>query len=200
LIDLKNRGLTRVLLLVTDDFSGLASLVKGLFPCTDHQLCTVHLLRNAQRHLSLEDYTAFKDAWRELQAASSFESAQARFRALLKTLRPNNKVFVEHLEKRTPHYLAFLRYPAALHAQLRSTNLPEGLNNQIENLRHNAGGHFHSQREALIKMKLLTQQLDDHKWTRPNSILLAHLGTLNQIFRRHFEGELNHESFLTQCF
>jgi transposase-like protein len=200
LIDLKNRGLVRVLLLVTDDFSGLAPLVKSLFPNSDHQLCTVHLLRNAQRHLSLEDYTAFKDTWREILAASSFESAQARFRALLDLLRPHNQAFVEHLEKRTSNYLTFIKYPAALHPQLRSTNLPEGLNNQVENLRRNAGGHFHSQREALIKMKLLTDQLYEDRWSRPNSTLLSHLGTLNQLFRRHFEAELNPEKFLTQSF
>lgn len=200
LLDLKNRGLTRVLLLITDDFSGLAPMLKSLFPNSDHQLCTVHLLRNAQRHLSLEDYTAFKEAWREIQAASSFESAQTKLRALLEQLRPNNKAWVEHLEKRVTNYLAFIKYPTPIHPQLRSTNLPEGLNNQIENLRRNAGGHFHSQREALIKMKLLTNQLYDYKWTRPNSVFLAHIGTLNQIFRKHFETELNPECFLTQNF
>lgn len=197
LIELKNRGLVRVLLMVTDDFSGLAPMLKSLFPNSDHQLCTVHLLRNAQRHLSLEDYTSFKEAWREIQAASSFESAQTKFRALLEQLRPDNKAWVEHLEKRVAHYLTFLKYPTPIHPQLRSTNLPEGLNNQIENLRRNAGGHFHSQREALIKMKLLTNQLYDYTWSRGNPTFLAHLGSLNQMFRKHFESELNPETFLT---
>lgn len=200
LIDLKNRGVVRVLLLVTDDFTGLAPLVKSLFPNSDHQLCTVHLLRNAQRHLSLEDYALFKEAWREVQAASSFESAQTRFRALLDQLRPNNKAWVEHLEKRTANYLTFIKYPSPTHPHLRSTNLPEGLNNQIENLHRNAGGHFHSQREALIKMKLLTTQLYDFSWTRVNPTFLGQVGTLNQLFRKHFESELNPEKFLTQNF
>ncbi len=200
LVDLKNRGLVRVLWLVTDDFSGLAPLLKSLFPNSDHQLCTVHLLRNAQRHLSLEDYLLFKETWREIQAASSFESAQTKFRALLEALRPNNQAWVEHLERRTANYLVFLKYPAPVRAQVRSTNLPEGLNNQIENLRRNAGGYFHSQREALIKMKLLTNDLYRHKWSRPNSVLLTQLGALNQRFRQHFEAELNPEQFLTQSF
>jgi putative transposase len=200
LIDLKNRGLIRVLLLVTDDFSGLAPTVKSLFPNSDHQLCTVHLLRNAQRHLSLEDYARFREAWRELQAASSFESAQTKFRALLDQLRPNNKAWVEHLEKRTAHYLNFIKYPPATHPHLRSTNLPEGINNQIENLRRNAGGHFHSQREALIKMKLLTNQLYDFSWTRVNPKFLGQIGALNQIFRQRFENELDPHKFLTQSF
>lgn len=198
LIDLKNRGLTRVLLLVTDDFSGLAPLLKSLFPNSDHQLCTVHLLRNAQRHLSLQDYSLFREAWREIQTASSFEAAHARFRALLEHLRPANKAWVQHLETRTEHYLTFLRYPAPIHPQLRSTNLPEGLNNQIESLRRNAGGHFHSQREALIKMKLLTTQLYDYKWSRVNPNFAGQLGALNQRFRQNFETELNPETFLTQ--
>lgn len=200
LIDLKNRGLVRLLLLVTDDFSGLAPLVKGLFPNSDHQLCTVHLLRNAQRHLSLEDYALFRETWREVQSASSFETAQTRFRTILDRLRPHNKAWVEHLEKRTAHYLTFIKYPAPVHPHLRSTNLPEGINNQIENLRRNAGGHFHSQREALIKMKLLTNQLYDDRWTRVNPTFLAQIGSLNQLFRNRFETELNPEAFLTQCF
>jgi transposase-like protein len=200
LIDLKNRGLVRVLVLVTDDFSGLAPMIKSLFPNSDHQLCTVHLLRNAQRHLSLEDYGLFRDAWREIQSASSFESAQSRFRAVLDRLRPNNKAWVEHLEKRTANYLSFIKYPPPTHPHLRSTNLPEGINNQIENLRRNAGGHFHSEREALIKMKLLTNQLYDYRWTRVNPTFLGQVGYLNQMFRKRFEVELNSETFLTQNF
>jgi putative transposase len=200
LVDLKNRGLVRVLLLVTDDFTGLATLIHSLFPNSDHQLCTVHLLRNAQRQLSLEDYATFKEAWREIQAASSFETAQTKFRALLEKLRPNNCAWIQHLEKRTTNYLAFLKYPSATHPHLRSTNLPEGINNQIENLRRNAGGHFHSEREALVKMKLLTNQLHDYRWTRVNPAFLGQIGTLNQMFRRHFEAELNPEKFLTQNF
>lgn len=200
LLGLSNRGLLRVLLLVTDDFSGLAPLVKSLFPHTDHQLCTVHLFRNAQRHLSPEDYTRFHEAWREIYAASSFETAQAKLRQLCERLRPNNPAYVQHLEKRTALYLAFFKYPAGLRAQLRTTNLPEGLNNQIENLRRNAGGHFHSQRETLIKMKLLADQLYAGPWSRVSPSIKTNLAALTNLFRLRFESELNAEQFLTQSF
>lgn len=200
LVDLKNRGLVRVLQFITDDFSGLAPLLQGLFPNTDHQLCSVHLLRNAQRHLSPEQYSRFRQTWRELYAASGFESALAKLRQLLDQLRPANKHFVEHLDKRAACYLHFTKYPIALRPYLRSTNLPEGLNNQIENLRRNAGGHFHSDREALVKMKLLADQLYETKWHKIPPPLKAHLAAINQCFQQHFETELNKESFLTQNF
>jgi putative transposase len=200
LIDLKNRGLTRVLLWITDDFSGLTGLLQGLFPNSLHQLCTVHLLRNAQRHLSPQDYATFRDLWKELCAASSLESAQTKFRALLEILRPANKAWVEHLEKRTAQYLVFLGFPGSLRPHLRSTNLPEGINNQIENLRRNAGGHFHSKREALIKMKLLTDQLYQTKWRRPCPHIITHLASLTHRFQQRFEAELETHKFLTQNF
>jgi len=200
LIDLKNRGLTRTLLWVTDDFSGLTRLLEGLFPHSYHQLCTVHLQRNAHRHLSPEDYATFKDLWKELCAASSPESAQAKLRSLLNELRPRNKAWVEHVEKRSAQYTVFLHFPASLRAQLRCTNLPEGINNQIENLRRNAGGHFHSEREALIKMKLLTDQLYQTKWRRTSPTITAQLACLNQMFHQRFEAELDPVGFLTQSF
>jgi len=49
-------------------------------------------------------------------------------------------------------------------------------------------------------MKLLTSQLYEQRWSRVNPTFLAQIGSLNQIFRKHFETELNPETFLTQCF
>jgi transposase-like protein len=104
------------------------------------------------------------------------------------------------LEKRTAHYLAFFNYPQALRAHLRTTNLPEGLNNQIENLRRNAGGHFHSQREALIKVKLLADQLYAGPWSRVCPTVKSNLPALTRLFHQRFEAEINDEQFLTQSF
>jgi hypothetical protein len=49
-------------------------------------------------------------------------------------------------------------------------------------------------------VKLLSNDLYDYSWTRACPASLAHLGTLNQFFRSHFEAELNPETFLTQNF
>ena len=198
LIGLKNRGLTRFLLLVTDDFPGLALLIKSLFPNCDHQLCTVHMLRDAQRHLSPQDYQAFRQGWQEIYAVPNFEVAKTKLPQLLQTLRPNNHAYLDPLQAPTDHYLAFMKYPPGIRPHLRSTNLPEGLTNQIETLRRNAGGHFHSQREALVNIKLLTDQLYQTRWKHPKPTIKAHAAVLTQILRQCFESELNPQYFLTQ--
>lgn len=200
LIGLRNRGLTRVLLLITDDFSGLAPLMSSLLPQSEHQLCCVHLLRNAYRHFSPQHYTMFKQSWREIEAASSFEAAKAKFLQLLDELRPANRSFVEHLQSRADHYLAFMKYPGAIREQIRSTNLPESINNLIENLRRNAGGHFHSEREARVKLKLLADQLYAGPWSRINPRLSSQLQSVLTMFKQRFETELTTDNLLTQTF
>jgi len=190
LLDLKNRGLTRCLLFVTDDFSGLAPLLKSLFPGSQHQLCTVHLHRNAFRHLDREDYPLYKQAWREILASSSYDAAFQRFQSLLDTLRPKNPSWIKHLETRAEHYLAFFHYPRGTHCFLRTTNLPEGLNNLIETMRRNAGGHFHSEREAMVKMKLLIDDLHQTRWKQQLRRLSGFLQDLARLFEKRFEQEL----------
>jgi transposase-like protein len=197
-VELKNRGLTRMLLLVTDDFSGLKNLVDGFWPHTDHQLCCVHLLRNARRQLAPEDYAAFRNAWREIIASSSLDTAREKWLALLEKLRANYPAWAAYLQPRTDHYLCFMNYPPILHRNLRSTNLPEGINNLIETIRRNAGGHFHTQRELNIKMKILIDQLAGRKWSKPNPMIAYHRATLIRMFKQRFESELPNDHFLTQ--
>ena len=195
--ELKNRGVTRFLLLLTDDFSGLKKLVKGFWPLSDHQLCTVHLLRNARRQLASEDYTRFTDTWRELCAASSVDTAREKWLSLLDQLREKYPAWVDHLQSRTDQYLRFMEYPTTIRRNLRTTNVPEGINNLIETLRRNAGGHFHSDRELRIKMKLLIDRLHSHKWAKPNPMIKYNLSNLTRMFQLRFEAELPANHFLT---
>jgi len=43
--DLIDRGLKRLMLIVSDDFPGITKAIETLFPYTDYQLCLVHLQR-----------------------------------------------------------------------------------------------------------------------------------------------------------
>jgi len=186
-----------VLLVVTDDFPGLEPLLRSLLPGSDHQLCTVHLLRNARRHLSPTDYETFHQTWQDICSSSSFDTAREKWQTLLLFLTPDYSSYAQHLESRTQAYLTFMHYPRAARPNLRTTNLPEGLNNLIENLRRNSGGHFHSEREVKIKMKILFDQLYRSKWAKPHPTLVSYLQQLTQAFRKRFEQELPPLSFLT---
>ncbi len=58
--DLVERWLKKVLIVVSDDFTGLREVIKSVYPLADHQLCTVHLKRNIDKNMEKEDAKEFK--------------------------------------------------------------------------------------------------------------------------------------------
>lgn len=174
LLDMKNRGLARVGLFVTDEVSGLTGVIRGLFPLADHQLCTVHLLRNARSPLEKEGDQFFLPRFKEI-LASPPAMARETFWALCETLEDQAPAFIRHIRQRVDHYLAFTHYPDILGGHLRTTNAVEGLNNMMETLQRNAGGHFHTERETYVKMWMLISLLNQTKGNKVHGHFLSAL-------------------------
>lgn len=82
--DLIKRGLKRVMIIVSDDFSGLSSAIKALFPKTDHQLCLAHMQRNIKRNMSKEDAKAFYEELQLIKKMKDFDKAIMRFEEVIK--------------------------------------------------------------------------------------------------------------------
>jgi len=156
---LVQRGLRRVLIVVHDDLPGLASLTKEFFPRADIQLCTVHLLRNARKHLDRETYQVFKDYFQSIKNSLSYEEGERLFEALVEKL-PRKSRFVKRFSERKENYLAFLKYPSELRAFLSSTNVVEGgVNRKIEDMERACGGYFHSERDREFRYGMLAREL-----------------------------------------
>ena len=186
--DLKNRGLTRVLMVITDDFSGINTLVHSMFPNTNHQLCHVHLLRNALRHLNKTEYLEFRQQLNDISLSSDFESARLRFFELIQTLEPRYQTWVNHLKLRSDHFCSFAKLPRKLRSHIKSTNPVEGINNHIEIIKLCAGGLFHSEREFMVKFKIMHDSLQQ-KWRYPSPCFKEHLHDLNRLFLLTFESD-----------
>ena len=154
--NLRNRGLSRVLMLITDDFSGLNKLITQLLPNTDHQLCLVHLMRNLKGNLDKNLYEEFSNLMQEIYLCSSFESAYSKISSFIEEkVKKDHSFYANYLKERVNNYLAFTKYPQGLRPMIRTTNAVEGINNAIETTRRNSGGYFHSEREIAIKMKII---------------------------------------------
>ncbi|OAQ20606.1 IS256 family transposase [Thermosulfurimonas dismutans] len=161
------RGLRRILIVVHDDFPGLSSLTEAFFPRADIQLCTVHLLRNARKHLSREHYRTFRDYFQSIKNSLNYEEGLRLFEALLEKL-PQGLRFVKRVANRKERYLAFLKYPKELRPLFSSTNLAEGLNRKIEEAERACGGYFHSERDRNFRYGVLAKELLEGRWRRPN--------------------------------
>lgn len=102
--DLVRRGLKRVMLIVSDDFSGLSSTVKALFPNTDHQLCMIHMQRNIKRNMSKEDVKAFYEELMVIKRLNDFERAVVRFEELCKRFEKKYPAYIRSLIAKKEHY------------------------------------------------------------------------------------------------
>jgi transposase-like protein len=184
------RGLRRVMLVVQDDFSGLLGLNRGLFPNSDIQLCTVHLLRNSKSHLSKVDATEFVQRFRSIKDAWSPQVAALQFEELCERFSESSPNFIEELRKKRQHYLAFVQYPDGIRRTFSTTNVVEAVNGQLEILRRNAGGYFHSQDTLKLKLSLAITKLETGKWKKVAANMRAALDQLNAIFESRFAAEV----------
>jgi transposase-like protein len=183
------RGLRRVLIVVQDDFSGLLATVKGLFPSADHQLCIVHMQRNAKSHLSKADNAEFQLRLRTLKACWDEEKASADFEELCDRFDDAYPSFVAELRKKKTHYLCFLSYPQSIRRSLSTTNVVEAVNGQLERIRRNNGGYFHSEDTLKLKLAMAIAYLESGSWRRIAVSISTALSQLNAMFAQRFENE-----------
>jgi len=185
--NLIERGLRRVLLLVQDDFSGLLPITQGLFPSTDIQLCAVHMQRNAKTHLSQPDAGEFQQRWRAIKSSWNIEVANQQFEQLCDRFAKNYPTFIAELRKKRLHYLAFLNYPENIRRSLSTTNVVEAINGQLEIMRRNSGGYFHSEETLKLKLGIAVSSLEQGKWKSLAKNIAAVLHQFNAMFQSRFE-------------
>jgi len=176
-----------VLIVVHDDFSGLLPVTQSLFPNADVQLCAVHMQRNAKTHLNKPDAVKFQQRWRAIKSAWNLELAHQQFEELCDRFAQSSVSFIAELRKKRPHYLAFLSYPESIRRSFSTTNAVEAINGQLEIMRRNSGGYFHSEDILKLKLGLAISSLEEGQWRSPARSICAVLHQLNAMFQSRFE-------------
>jgi len=163
--NLISRGLSRVLLFITDDFSGLIDLIPKLFPFAHHQLCMTHFRRNLKKNLSKELYKKVKDLLWRLKGADNLKEGQQYLEQLVCLIKEEKPKLADKILKKKENYLAFLNYPKEIRKHIYTTNPVEGLNNGLELMRRELGGHFPSRQCLETNLFVQLANLAD-KWER----------------------------------
>ena len=182
------RGLRRVMIAIQDDFSGLLPITASLFPGADVQLCVVHMQRNAKTHLSKIDSLEFQQRWRGIKTCWDLELANRQFEELCDRFAKVNSTWIAELRRKREHYLAFLKYPEYMRKSFSTTNVVEAINGQLEIMRRNSGGYFHSEDTLKFKLGLAVSSLENGKWRIANHRIHSVVPQLNAMFQTRFEG------------
>lgn len=181
------RGLRRVMIFIQDDFSGLLPISQGFFPNADVQLCAVHMQRNAKTHLSKSDSVEFQQRWRAIKSSWDIEVGNRQFEELCDRFAKAYPSWIGELRKKRQFYLAFLKYPEVMRKSFSTTNQVESLNGQLEIMRRNSGGYFHSEETLKLKLGLAISSLENGKWRNVNHLIHSALPQLVALFQSRYE-------------
>jgi putative transposase len=164
--ELKNRGVTDILIAVVDGLKGFPEAINAVFPETVVQTCIVHLIRNSMNFASWKDRKPVAQALRSVYRAESAEAGLAalddfeegswgqKYPAITQSWR-------RHWEQVIP----FFAFSAPIRRMIYTTNAIEALNSKIRRAVRTRG-HFPSD-EAAMKLLYLVLNHAAAEWMRP---------------------------------
>jgi transposase-like protein len=187
LTELKNRGVTDVLMLVCDGLKGLPQAVEAVWPRTIVQTCVVHLLRNSFRYAARQDWDKIARALRSVYTAATEDAATERFMEFAETWGRKYPAIVKLWSDAWAEFVPFLAFDVKIRKVIRSTNAIESVNAPIRKAVR-ARGHFPNEQAALKCVYPALMSLDPtgagrRRWT------MRWKASLNA-FQIAFEGRL----------
>jgi transposase-like protein len=136
LVALKTRGLTGVLLTISDDHPGLKKAIAEVLPEAAWQRCYVHFLRNALDYLSRKANDDCLLELRWLYDRRDLEEARRDLAAWLARWQEQYPKLCLWVEVNIEETFTFYRQPREHHKHLKSTNLLERLNEELKRRTH----------------------------------------------------------------
>ena len=158
LSELKNRGVTDVLIVCCDGLKGLPDAIEAVWPQATIQTCVVHLLRASFRYAAWDTRPKIAAGLRPIYTAVSIDAALealdtfeadwgTKYPAIVRLWRDSWEVF-------TP----FLAYPPEIRRVVYTTNMIESINYQLRKVTKNRG-HFPTEKAALKLLCLATRNI-----------------------------------------
>ncbi len=131
LVDLKERGVEKVLLFISDGLKGMADAIFSVFPKSQYQTCLVHVARNLSHKVRVEDRSEVCDDFKTVYRADSQEGGQEALDAFCEKWQKAYPKLTKSLAE-NPYLLTFYRFPQSIWRSIYSTNLIESFNKQIK--------------------------------------------------------------------
>jgi putative transposase len=132
LVGMKERGLSGVGFVVTDDHAGLKKAIAELLPEAIWQRCYVHFLRNALDYLPRKADDDCLQELRWIYDRRDLDEARRDLGAWLQKWQQKYPKLCNWVEENIEQTLSFYKLPLPHHKHLKSTNMLERLNEEIK--------------------------------------------------------------------
>ncbi|XRQ04425.1 IS256 family transposase [Actinomadura welshii] len=149
--DLRNRGVSDILIACVDGLAGFEDAICSAFPHTTVQSCVVHLIRNSLRPVPRKHRAAVAAELKKVYTAPDADAALDALACFADTdLGRRYPQAVKVWETAWERFIPFLAFTPAVRKLLYTTNAIESLNYQLRKVTK-ARGHFPTD-EAVVKL------------------------------------------------
>ena len=182
--DLKNRGVSDILIACVDGLSGFEQAIHSVFPQTTVQRCVVHAIRNSMAYVPHKLKSEFMEYLRPVYTATNIEEAKANFDLLEDRYHEKYPMAVNVWKNNWESLTHYFAYSSEIRHMMYTTNAIESYNSVLRKYTKNKRSFVSD--DALQKVLYLATQKASESWDKcvPNWPTI-----LNQ-FAIHFEGRI----------
>ncbi len=130
--DLKQRGLTGVKYVVSDNHKGMRAALDRHFQGSMWQRCSVHFTSNILKQVSYKDRAEIAEKIRQITKAKTIETAREYIAVVAEELEERYPKVTELLDEHGEEILNVYQLPDAHRTKLRSTNMLERYNQELK--------------------------------------------------------------------
>lgn len=182
--DLKQRGVSDILIACVDGLIGFPEAIKGVFPKTEIQLCIVHQVRNSIKYVASKNQKEFIVDLKTVYQAPSKDIAENNLLKLEEKWGDKYPMVIKSWHNNWDHLTHYFSYSGAIRKLIYTTNAIEGFHRQVRKFTKTKGA-FTSE-NALFKLVYCACQKIAQKWTMP----LANWALTISQLDIYFEGRL----------
>jgi len=171
---LKDRGLSEVLLFITDEFTEIEQAILGQYPKADIQRCIIHKKRNILKKVRNKNKREVMDDFNQALDIDNPENTIPKAVVKLNQFIGKwGKIYpsIRNMFERKKEYFSYLKYPLVMRRMVYTNNWIENLNKQIKRTTK-IRGSFPNEKSAEKLITLKCMEKEDHYMKYPITSLL----------------------------
>lgn len=129
--DLKDRGLEKVLYIISDGLSGIEEAVRDEFPMARYQRCIVHLVRNLKKYTNKNESKEVIEEFKKMYTASNKEESLEMYNKFIEKYK-NKKTIIKHVEEYYKYIEPLYDVPENIRKYIYTNNIVESANSKIK--------------------------------------------------------------------
>lgn len=160
--DLQARGVEDILIMCSDNLTGLSEGIRSIFPNTSNQICIVHQIRNASRYVVHKDKKEFCKDMKSIYQANNLQQAEKALDELQIKWGDKYPHSIQSWKRNWSELTVFFDYPIAIRRIIYTTNTIESFNSMLR--RQTAKKTIFPTDEAVFKSLYLALIKINKKW------------------------------------